>query len=165
MNMSAVRQAWPKPTCKTANWVRRQDRQKKRWEDNVREWTSLEFAKSQRAVENREKKWRKVVVKSSVVPEQPLWLRGRWWWPACTTFVQNTTQLFPWPLSFHIAHSCDIREHLIQHHASHFLKKGFSIWVMICPSHTSKTDSVSGTSRRPKWRSTTGPVQWNWNKK
>ena len=34
---------------------RRQDRQKKRWEDNIREWTGLEFAKSQRAVENREK--------------------------------------------------------------------------------------------------------------
>ena len=55
----------------------RQGGQKKRWEDNIREWTGLEFAKSQRAVENREKKWRKVVVKSSVVPEQPLWLRGR----------------------------------------------------------------------------------------
>ena len=27
---------------------RRQGRQKKRWEDNVREWTCLEFAKSQR---------------------------------------------------------------------------------------------------------------------
>ena len=34
---------------------RRQGRQKKRWEDNIREWTGLEFAKSQRAVENREK--------------------------------------------------------------------------------------------------------------
>ena len=32
-------------------------------EDNIREWTGLEFAKSQRAVENREK-WRKLVVKS-----------------------------------------------------------------------------------------------------
>ena len=31
---------------------RRQGRQKKRLEDNIREWTSLEFAKSQRAVEN-----------------------------------------------------------------------------------------------------------------
>ena len=31
----------------------RQTRQKKRWEDNIREWTGLEFAKSQRAVENR----------------------------------------------------------------------------------------------------------------
>ena len=33
---------------------RRQGRQRKRWEDNIREWTDLEFAKSQRAVENRE---------------------------------------------------------------------------------------------------------------
>ena len=30
----------------------------------------IEFAKSQRAVENREK-WRKLVAKSSVVPQQP----------------------------------------------------------------------------------------------
>ena len=34
---------------------RRQGRQKRRWEDNIREWTGLEFAKSQRAVENRRK--------------------------------------------------------------------------------------------------------------
>ena len=33
---------------------RRQGRQRKRCEDNIREWTGLEFAKSQRAVENRE---------------------------------------------------------------------------------------------------------------
>ena len=32
----------------------RADRQRKRWEDNIREWTGLEFGKSQRAVENRE---------------------------------------------------------------------------------------------------------------
>ena len=40
----------------------------KRWKENIKEWTDLEFAKSQRAVENREK-WRKLVVKSSVVPQ------------------------------------------------------------------------------------------------
>ena len=34
---------------------RRQGRQRK-WEDNIKEWTGLEFAKSQRSVENREKK-------------------------------------------------------------------------------------------------------------
>ena len=45
---------------------RRHDRQKKRWEDNIREWTGLELAKSQRAVENREQ-WKKLVVKSSLV--------------------------------------------------------------------------------------------------
>ena len=45
--------------------------------DNIREWTSLEFAKSQRAVENREK-WRTLVAKSSVVPQRPSRLRERW---------------------------------------------------------------------------------------
>ena len=48
---------------------RRQGRQRKRWEDNIKEWIGLEFAKSQRAVENREK-WRRLVVKSSVVPQR-----------------------------------------------------------------------------------------------
>ena len=54
----------------TVKGERRQSRQRKRWEDNIREWTGLEFAKSQRAVENREK-WRKLVAKSSVVPQRP----------------------------------------------------------------------------------------------
>ena len=43
---------------------------KRRWEDTIREWTGLEFAKSQRAVEDRGK-WRKLVAKSSVVPQRP----------------------------------------------------------------------------------------------
>ena len=60
----------------TVKWGRRQGRQRKRWEDNIRELTGLEFAKSKRAVENREK-WRKLVVKSSVVPQRPSWLRDR----------------------------------------------------------------------------------------
>ena len=55
---------------------RRQGRQRERWEDNIREWTGLEFAKYLRAVENREK-WRKLVVKSPVVPQRPKRLRGR----------------------------------------------------------------------------------------
>ena len=55
---------------------RRQGRQKKRWEDNIREWTGLEFTKSQRAVENRGK-WRKLVAKSSVVSQPPSQLRDR----------------------------------------------------------------------------------------
>ena len=55
MVMSPVHQVWLKPSCKAQRKVgRRQDRQRKRWEDNIREWTGLEFAKSQRAVENRE---------------------------------------------------------------------------------------------------------------
>ena len=42
----------------------------------MREWTGLEFAKSQRAVENREK-WRKLILKSSVVPQRSLRLSNR----------------------------------------------------------------------------------------
>ena len=54
----------------TVKGGRRQGRQRKRWDDNIGEWTGLEFPKSKRAVENR-KKWRKLVVKSSVVPQRP----------------------------------------------------------------------------------------------
>ena len=39
----------------TVKGGRRQGRQRKRWEDNIGEWTGLEFAKSRRAVENRGK--------------------------------------------------------------------------------------------------------------
>ena len=39
--------------AETVKGGRRQDRQKKRWGDNIREWTGLELAKSQRAQENR----------------------------------------------------------------------------------------------------------------
>ena len=60
----------------TVKGRRRQGRQRKRWEDNIREWTGLGFSRSQRAVENREK-WRKLVAKSSVVPQGPSWLRNR----------------------------------------------------------------------------------------
>ena len=63
----------------TVKGGRRQGRQRKKWEDNIREWTGLELSKSQRAVENREK-WRKLVAKLSVVPQQPSWLREWWWW-------------------------------------------------------------------------------------
>ena len=52
----------------TVKGGRRQGRERRRWEDNIREWTGLVFAKSQRAVENGER-WRKLVVKSSVVPQ------------------------------------------------------------------------------------------------
>ena len=54
----------------------RQSRQRKKWEENIREWTGLESAKSQRTVETREK-WKKLVAKSSVVPQRPSRLRDR----------------------------------------------------------------------------------------
>ena len=60
----------------TVKGGRRQGRQKKRWEENIRECTGLEFAKSQRAVENRGT-WRKLVAKLSVVSQRPSRLRNR----------------------------------------------------------------------------------------
>ena len=55
----------------------RRGRQKKRWEDNIKEWTHLSFIESQRAAENKER-WRLIVKRSSVVPQRPspgLWDR------------------------------------------------------------------------------------------
>ena len=54
----------------TVKGGRRQGGQRKRWEDNIKEWTGLQFGKSRRAVENREK-WRKLVAKLSVVSQRP----------------------------------------------------------------------------------------------
>ena len=51
-------------------------RQTLKWEDDIREWSGLQFGKSQRALENWGK-WRKLVAKSSVVPQQPWRLRDR----------------------------------------------------------------------------------------
>ena len=56
---------------------RRQGGQKKRWEDNIKDWIDLKFAKSQRTMWRTREKWRKLVVKSSVVPQRPLRLRNR----------------------------------------------------------------------------------------
>ena len=39
----------------TVKGGRRQGRQRKKWEDNIRKWTGLEFAWSHRAVENEKK--------------------------------------------------------------------------------------------------------------
>ena len=44
--------------------------QKKRWEDNIKEWTGMDFASSTRAAENRSR-WKGIVANSSVVPRRP----------------------------------------------------------------------------------------------
>ena len=54
----------------TVRGSRKRGRQKKRWEDNIREWTGLDFATSQRAVEDRTR-WREMVRTSSEVPLRP----------------------------------------------------------------------------------------------
>ena len=64
------------PLARHGKGGRRQGRQRKRLEDSIREWTGLEFAKSQRAMENRKER-RKLVAKSSVVPQRPSRLRDK----------------------------------------------------------------------------------------
>ena len=76
--MRSIYQIWPETILQgTVKGGRRQGRQRKRWEDNIREWTGLVFTKFQRAVENRGK-WRKLIAKSSVMPQRPSRLRDRW---------------------------------------------------------------------------------------
>ena len=49
-------------------------RQKKRWEDNIKEWTGMEFGDSLRATEDREG-WKGSIATSSMVPRRHLRLR------------------------------------------------------------------------------------------
>ena len=58
----------------TVKWARRRGRQKKRWEDNIKEWTGMGFGDSLRAAEDREG-WNGIVATSSVVPRRPPRLR------------------------------------------------------------------------------------------
>ena len=61
---------------KTVQGGRRRGRQRKRWEDNIKEWTGLPWNITLRKTENREE-WRKLVVKSTVVPQRSARLRDR----------------------------------------------------------------------------------------
>ena len=49
---------------------KKRGRQKKRWEDAIKEWTGMDFASSTRAAENRSR-WKGIVANSSVVPRRP----------------------------------------------------------------------------------------------
>ena len=53
----------------TVKGKRKRGRQK-RWEDNIKEWTGMDFASSTRAAENRSS-WKGIVANSSVVPRRP----------------------------------------------------------------------------------------------
>ena len=54
--------------------ARRRGRQKKRWEDNIKEWTGMGFGDSLSAAEDREG-WKSIVARVSVVPRRPPRLR------------------------------------------------------------------------------------------
>ena len=60
----------------TVQGGRRRGRQRKRWEDNIKEWTGLGWNIILRKAENREE-WKKLVVKSTVVPQRSARLRDR----------------------------------------------------------------------------------------
>ncbi|PIK46132.1 endonuclease-reverse transcriptase [Apostichopus japonicus] len=55
---------------------RRRGRQRKRWEDNIPEWTGLKLPDALRDAEDR-KKWREVVGRASVAPLRSTRLRDR----------------------------------------------------------------------------------------
>ena len=54
----------------TVKGNRKRGSQKKRWNDNTKEWTGIDFASSTRVAENRTR-WRGIAAKSSVVPRRP----------------------------------------------------------------------------------------------
>jgi len=60
----------------TVNGRRRRGRQKKRWEDNIREWTGLELRNTLRKAKDREE-WKAVVRRPSAAPRRILNLRDR----------------------------------------------------------------------------------------
>ena len=59
----------------TVKGARRRGRQKKRWEDNIKEWTGMGFGDSLRAAEDREE-WKGIVATSS--PRLRDWDEMRW---------------------------------------------------------------------------------------
>ena len=60
----------------TVKRKRKRGRPKKRWEDNIKEWTGINFASSTRAAVNR-RRWKGIVVNSSVVPRRPSKVMGQ----------------------------------------------------------------------------------------
>ena len=53
----------------TVQGGRRRGRQKKRWEDNIPEWTGMTLGAAMRKAERREE-WRELVARSSVAPQR-----------------------------------------------------------------------------------------------
>ena len=58
----------------TVKGARRRGRQKKTWEDNIKEWTGMDFGDSMRSVEDREG-WKDIFATSCMVPRRPPRLR------------------------------------------------------------------------------------------
>ena len=78
----------------TVKGARRRGRQRKRWEDNIKEWAGMGFGDSLRAAEDREG-WKGIVATSSVVPRRPPRLRD---WDEMTFLhkIQQQIKLMKW---------------------------------------------------------------------
>ena len=76
----------------TVQGGRQRGRQRKRWEDNIKEWTGLEWDIILRKVKNR-KEWRKLVVKSTVVPQRSARLWDRWRWRSAISCYMEGAKL------------------------------------------------------------------------
>ena len=59
----------------TVQGGRKRGRQKKRWEDDIKEWTGLSFIDSQRAAQDRDK-WREIVFSPRWCPNDPSRIKG-----------------------------------------------------------------------------------------
>ena len=58
----------------TVKGARKRGKQKKRWKDNIKEWTGMGFGDSLRGSKDREV-WKDIFATSSVVPHRPPRLR------------------------------------------------------------------------------------------
>ena len=78
----------------TVKGARRRGRQKKRWEDNIKEWTGMGFGDSLRTAEDREG-WKGIVATSSVVPRRPPRLRTEMRWDIKSLARRSSASGFP----------------------------------------------------------------------
>ena len=88
----------------TVQGGRRRGRQKKRWEDNITEWTGLKLGEALRKAENREE-WRTVVARSSLVPQRSnrlwdKWSEVKWFVLLCLVVVCNISCIRKWDACF-----------------------------------------------------------------
>ena len=76
----------------TVQGGRQRGRQRIRWEDNIKEWTGLQWNIMLRKAKNREE-WRKLIVKSTVVPQRSARLRDTY---SGAPTVSQTTGCIQW---------------------------------------------------------------------
>ena len=76
----------------TVKGATRRGRQKKRWEDNIKDWMGMGFGDSLRAAEDRER-WKGIVAMSSMVPRRPPRLRD---WDEMTSNFRGFALWISW---------------------------------------------------------------------